>query len=92
MKYLMLVVTKAKYNTNISDIEDKIKDHNRDKYITTPEFNTLSAIVFDARIKIANLVTETDFETELKKVSDRVTSNKTEDLLHESEIKTIRKI
>ena len=88
----MLVVTKAKYNTNISDIEDKIKDHNRDKYITTPEFNTLSAIVFDARIKIANLVTETDFETELKKVSDRVTSNKTEDLLHESEIKTIRKI
>ena len=52
----MLVVTKTNYNTKISEIEGKIKDHNHDKYITTPEFNTLSAIAFDARIKIANLV------------------------------------
>ena len=41
--------------------------------ITTPQFNTLSARIFDARMKLENLVTKADFDTALKKVSDRVT-------------------
>ena len=36
-------VKKTDYDTKISDIEKKITDHNRDKYITTPEFNKLTA-------------------------------------------------
>ena len=84
------LVTKVKNNTKISEIEGKIKDHNHDKYITTPEFNILSARVFDARIKLANLVTKTDFYTKLKKVSDRVTSNKTKHLVVENERKKIK--
>ena len=34
------LVKKADYNTKISELEKKLTDHNHDKYITTPEFNT----------------------------------------------------
>ena len=44
------LVKKTEYNTKLSDIEKKIIDHNYDKYITTPEFNTLAADVFNARL------------------------------------------
>ena len=39
------LVKKTDYNTKISDIEKKITDHNHDKYITTPEFNTKAASI-----------------------------------------------
>ena len=29
----------------MSELEKKLSNHNHDKYITTPEFNTLAAIV-----------------------------------------------
>ena len=48
------------YNTKLSDIEKKITDHDLDKYITTPEFNTLAAWIFNARLAQANLITKTD--------------------------------
>ena len=44
------LVKKTDNNTKISDIEKKITDHNRDKYITTPEFNTMAASTFNARL------------------------------------------
>ena len=31
---------KTDYNTKITEIEKKLPDHNHDKCITTPEFNT----------------------------------------------------
>ena len=37
---------KTDYDTKISEIEKKLTDHNRDKYITTPEFNNLAAGIF----------------------------------------------
>ena len=37
-------------NTKITDIENKLDNHNLDKYITTAEFNTLAADVFNARL------------------------------------------
>ena len=52
----------------ISDIEKKIIDHDDDKYMTTPEFNTLAADVFNARLKQANLITKRDLDTEFKKI------------------------
>ena len=52
------LVKKTDYNTNISEIENKVNDHNHDKYITTPEFNTLAARVFNARLAQANLITK----------------------------------
>ena len=40
---------KTDYNTKISDIEKKITEHDHDKYITTPEFNTMAASTLNAR-------------------------------------------
>ena len=40
----------------------QITDHGYDKYITTPEFNKLTAENFAARLGQANLVTKTDFD------------------------------
>ena len=37
---------KPDYDRKISEIEKKLTDHNRDKYITTPEFNNLAAGIF----------------------------------------------
>ena len=50
------LVKKTDYNTKISDIEKKITDHDHDKYITTPEFNTLAASAFNARLAQANVI------------------------------------
>ena len=57
------LVKKTDYNTKMSDIKKKITDHDHGKYITTPQFNTLAARVFTARLSQANLVTKTDFDT-----------------------------
>ena len=40
------LVKRTDYNTNITEIESKLNNHNLDKYITTPEFNTLAADIF----------------------------------------------
>ena len=50
------MVKKTDYDTKVTEIENKLNNHNHDKYITTPEFNTLAADVFDARLKQADLV------------------------------------
>ena len=58
------LVKKTNYDTKISELEKKLTDHNHDKYITTPEFNTLTA-VFNARLAQANLATKADFDAKL---------------------------
>ena len=67
------LVKKTDYNTEISEIENKVNDHNHGKYITTPEFNTLTARVFNARLAQANLIPKTDFDVKLNQISDRIT-------------------
>ena len=82
-----ILVKKTDYNPKISDIEKKIIDHNHDKYITTPEWNTLAADVFNSRLAAqTNLIKKPEFDFELKSISDRVTSNKTKHLLVENEL------
>ena len=44
------LVKKTDYNTKITDIENKLNNHNHDKYVATSEFNTLAANVFNARL------------------------------------------
>ena len=56
------LVKNTDYNTKVTEIENKSNNHNHDKYITTPEFNTLATDVFNARLPQANLVTKTDFD------------------------------
>ena len=45
------LVNKTDCNTKISEIENKIAtDHDHDKYVTTQEFNKLTAESFTARL------------------------------------------
>ena len=53
------MVKKTDYNTKVTDIENKLNNHNHDKYIATPEFNNLAANVFNVRLSQANLTTKT---------------------------------
>ena len=55
------LVEKTDYNTIINEIEKKVTDHNRDKYITTPEFQKFAAEIFALRLKRANLASKVIF-------------------------------
>ena len=46
------LVKKADYDTKSGEIEKKILDHNSDKFITTQEFNKLTADNFAARLTL----------------------------------------
>ena len=84
------LVKKTDYNTKITEIENRLIDHNRGKYITTPEFNRLTAENFAARLKQANLVTKTDFDDKLKSLNQKSNPDKTEQLLVENELRKLK--
>ena len=86
MKYQMLVV----YSTKITDIENKLTNHNQDKYIDTSEFNKLATDVFIARLAQANLITKTDFDAKLSSLNRTITQNKTKHLLVENELNKLK--
>ena len=60
-----------------------------DKYITTPEFNTLAA-VFNTRLTQANLITKTNFDAKLSRFNRKITPNKSKHLLVENELKKLK--
>ena len=84
------LVKKADYDTKISEPEKKITDHNHNKYITTPEFNTLTASIFNARLVQEHLITKTDFDAKLSSLNRKITANKTKHLLVENELKKLK--
>ena len=94
IKYLMLIVQSKKkkkdYSTKSSELEKKIIDHNHDRCITTPEFNKFTAKPFDVRLASENLVTKTDFDTEIIILNKKINSNKTKPLLVENELKKLQ--
>ena len=60
------------YDTKISELEKKLTDHKHDKYITTPEFNKLTAENFAARLAQASLITKRDFDAKLSSLNRKV--------------------
>ena len=78
------LVKKTHYNTKITDIENKLNNHNYDKYIATSEFNTLAANVFNARLAQANLITKTDFDAKLSSLNRKITANETKQFLNDN--------
>ena len=84
------LIKKTDYDPKIAEIEKKLTDHNHDKYITTLEFNTFSASVFNARLAQANLITKTDFDAKLSSLNRKITSNKSKHLLVENELKKLK--
>ena len=77
---------KTNYNTKITDIENKLNNHNHDKYIDTSEFNKLVADFFNARLAQANLITKADFDVKLSSLNRKITENKTENVLVKNEV------
>ena len=84
------LVKKTDYDVKITEIEKKLTDHNHDKYITTPEFNTLAADVFNEKLAQANLITETDFDAKLSSLNRKITANKAKHLLVKNEFKKLK--
>ena len=66
---LVVLLKKTDYSSKVTEIENKLNNHNHDKYIATPEFNTLAADVFNARLAQAYLVTKTDFDAKLSSLN-----------------------
>ena len=83
------LVKKTDYNTKITDIENKLNNHNHDKYVATLEFNTLAADVFNARSAQANLITKTDFDAKLS-LNKRITANKTKHFFNDNDLSYYR--
>ena len=62
-------ITNLATNTVLTAVENEIPDHS--KYITTPEFNKLTAEHFTAKLKQANLATIGDIVDFVKKDRSR---------------------
>ena len=84
------LVKKTNYDTKISELEKKGTDHNHDKYITTPEFNTLAADVFNARLAQANLITKTNFDGKFSSLNRKIILDKSKYLLVENGFKKVK--
>ena len=84
------LVKKTDCDTKFAEIEKKFTDHNRHKYITTPQFNTLAADVFIGRLSRANLVTKTDFDAKFLSFNKKITENKTKRLLVQNELNKLK--
>ena len=84
------LVKKTDYDTKITEIENKINNDNHDKFITTPEFNTLAADAFNARLARKNLLIKTDFDPKLSSLNRKTISNKIKHLLVENELKKLK--
>ena len=92
MKYLVFpnLVRKTDYDTKITDIENKLTNHNHDEYIDTSKFNTLATNVFNEKIAQANLITKTNFNTKLSSLNRKITANKTIDFLNDNDLSCYR--
>ena len=84
------LVKRTDYTTTITDIENKLNNHNHDKYIDTSEFNTLAANVFNTRLAQVNLITKTDFDTKLPSLNRKITKNKTDHLIVKNELDKLK--
>ena len=82
------LVKKTDYDTKIIENEKKLTDHNHEKYIATPEFNTFAADIFNARLTQANLINKKDFDAKLSSLNRNIIGNKSKNLLVENELKS----
>ena len=83
---LVALLKKKDYDTKVTEIENKLNDHNLDKYFTTPEFNKLAADIFKVRLAQANLILKTDFDVKLSSFNRNITNNKSKHLLVKNEL------
>ena len=70
------MVKKTDYDTKVTEIENKLNNHNHDKYITTTEFNTLTIDIFNARLSQADLVTKASFDNTVSSLNSKIVEYK----------------
>ena len=87
---LLIQLKKTDYDTKVTEIENKLNDHNHDKCITTQEFNALAADVFNARLARENLVAKTDFDNSVSSLDSKITKNKTKNDSIENESEKLK--
>ena len=68
-------------------IEIQFNNHYHDKYITTPEFNTLATDVFNARLAQANLVAKKNFDNTVSSLDSKISADQTKNDSTGNEIK-----
>ena len=85
------LIKKTDYTTKVTEIENKLNNHSHDKYITTPEFNTLATDVFNARLSRENLVTKTDFDNTILSLDSKIEGTKTVKTSLNNLLKRLRK-
>ena len=81
-------MTTTVVNAKISKVKNKIPKH--DKYITTPEFDKLTAEKFTTRLVQANLDIKTDFDKKLTSFNRNSTSNKTKYLEVQKKLNSLK--
>ena len=81
------MVKKTDYDTKITEIENELDNHDHGRYITTAEFNTLAADVFNARLAKANLVTKANCDNTVSSLDSKIAANRTKSESIENELK-----
>ena len=66
------MVKNTDYNTKVAETENKLNNHNHDKYITT-----LAANVFNARLSQTHLMTKTNFDNTVSSLKLLIIEQKT---------------
>ena len=78
------MVKKTDFNSKITEVEGKIPS------ISGLATNSALTIVENKIPNVTSLVTKTDFDAKLKAISDRVTKNKSKDLILDNELKKLK--
>ena len=87
---VILLKEKTDYDSKVTEIENKLNNHNHDKYIATSEFNTLAGVVFNARLSKANLVAKRNFDNSISSLDNKIPTNKTKNESIENELKKLK--
>ena len=92
IKYLASVIQlkKQTITTKITEVENKLNNHNHDNYIDASEFNKLAADVSNAKLAQANLITKRDFDAKLPSLNIKITQIKSKHLLVENELNKLK--
>ena len=71
----MLDVSNLVKKSKVTETENKLNNHNHDKYITSPEFNTLAADVFNVRLAKEDLVVKTNIDNTISSLDSKFAEN-----------------
>ena len=82
---LVVLLKTTDYNNKVTPIENKINNHNPDKYITT-----LAGDVFNVRLTQSRLITKMDFDAKLSRINRKITKSKSKNLLVENELNKLK--